>query len=745
MKTMSPFIKSIRAFVYATLILLSIYAASEKATAQLLLAPQSVNFGTLTCSQTIISTTIVIQNTGATALFISGAAISPPNSDFTILSPLNVSVNFQLLVNPTATQAIVVAYNPQRVGTQNVSLVLASNSANTTTGITSILLTSQRDSSGFQLSTTNVTWTNVSANTPAFRTITVRNTGSVPFTLASPQFSGAFAIDSVVPASIAPNTEGRIFTRFFGAPSGITTATSFALTDGCGRVTALQMFASVQAPPTVTGISPNVGTAGTQVIITGTNLSNTSSVFFGGVQAQSFTVISPTQIVATVGQGGSGPVFVNVGGVAALSPQEFRFVPQPSVLFFSPTTGGTATVLTLIGTNLDAVTGVSIGGVPAQSFFINSPTQITATVGRGASGPVSVTTQLGTTSSTLRFTFIPAPEILFITPQVGPAGTIVTIIGNNLAGVTAVRFGGVSAQSFTQVSSTQILATIGTEGASGLVSVVTPGGTAFSPQAFSFTSPPSVTFVSPTIGIQGTTVNIIGSNFNNVTGVSFGGVAAQSFTVSSPSQIIATVGQGASGNIIITTQNGSTTASQQFTYAAPPTITFFTPTAAMAGTTVNIFGTGFSNASSVVFGGIPARSFTVISPTQISAVPGNQGATGLISVVTPFGAGSSQNQFAFIPTIGVKSTSNDAALKLYCTPNPTSGATTLHYSLAETATVNIEILSILGERVLIISEGKQHSGTHSIELPASHFSQGVYLCRVQAGTVLQTTFLHIVR
>jgi hypothetical protein len=71
----------------------------------------------------------------------------------------------------------------------------------------------------------------------------------------------------------------------------------------------------------------------------------------------------------------------------------------PTITSFSPTAGGSGTVVTISGTNLLGATAVSFGGVAATGFTVDSDTQITATVGSGASGKVSVTTQSGAGTS----------------------------------------------------------------------------------------------------------------------------------------------------------------------------------------------------------------------------------------------------------------------------------------------------------------------------------------------------------
>ena len=80
-----------------------------------------------------------------------------------------------------------------------------------------------------------------------------------------------------------------------------------------------------------------------------------------------------------------------------------------TVSSFNPSSGGPGTLVTINGTGFAYVTAVSFGGTAASSFTLNSTTQITATVGTGSTGTISLTTANGTAYSSSIFTFIPAP------------------------------------------------------------------------------------------------------------------------------------------------------------------------------------------------------------------------------------------------------------------------------------------------------------------------------------------------
>jgi uncharacterized repeat protein (TIGR01451 family) len=78
--------------------------------------------------------------------------------------------------------------------------------------------------------------------------------------------------------------------------------------------------------------------------------------------------------------------------------------------------------------------------------------------------------------------------------------------------------------------------------------------------------------------------------------------------------------------------------------AAAPTITDFTPRSGPAGSTVTVLGTGFTGTTAVSFAGVET-SFSVVSPTLVTALVPLVGVAGPIVVTTPFGSATSPQVF----------------------------------------------------------------------------------------------------
>src|SRR5580765_853660 len=150
---------------------------------------------------------------------------------------------------------------------------------------------------------------------------------------------------------------------------------------------------------------------------------------------------------------------------------------------------------------------MSDGGVSAVSFngtaspFIQVGSNITVYAmvpDKATSGPITVTTPLGTATSTTTFTVnpclagpaqtpVPAPSpkpaVTTFSPTKGKAGTKVTLTGSGFTGATVVRVGAAKAV-FKVVSATKITLTVPISGRTGRISVTTAAGVGYTTSNF---------------------------------------------------------------------------------------------------------------------------------------------------------------------------------------------------------------------------------------------------------------------
>jgi sugar lactone lactonase YvrE len=515
-------------------------------------------------------------------------------------------------------------------------------------------------------SVTFVSPTSITATTGlgASGEVSVKTLGGIA-SLAGFNFISPPTITSITPSSAAAGDTILIKGTGFTEPSKVnfigSAATSFVVLSSNSMTVVVPADAStgdvvVATPggtaffkdfqfipsPTITSILPTLAASGEVVTITGSNFTGATSVIFGGTAAKSFTVLSSTSISAVVGNGATGDISVKTtGGTASLA--GFKFIPSPIITSFSPTSAATGETITVTGSNFSGATSVLLGGTTAQSFAVLSPTSISAIVGNGATGDLSVKAT-GGTASLAGFKFVPAPIITSFSPTSAANEETITITGSNFSGATSVLLGGVAAKSFTVLSPTSISATVGV-GATGDVSVKTPGGTA-NLAGFKFIPAPTITSFNPTSAAANETITVTGDNLIGTTSVLLGGIPTKSFTILSPTSISAIVGLGATGDVSVKTPAGMANLAG-FKFIPAPTITSFNPTSAAANEAITITGSYFIGTTSVLFGGIPAKSFTVLSSTSISAIAG-AGATGDISVKTPAGTANLAG-FKFIP------------------------------------------------------------------------------------------------
>ena len=337
--------------------------------------------------------------------------------------------------------------------------------------------------------------------------------GGTPVTITGTGFTPDTAVEfgaTAVSSTVVSTTEITVT-----APSGsgivnvtVTTSGGTSPTTGTG-----DQF-SYDPVPAISAISPDAGPlgGGTHMTITGTGFTGATAVDFGSTAALSPIVVSATEITATA-PAGSSTVNVTITTPGGTSPttgdDQFSYDPVPAVTAISPSSGSSSggTSVTITGTGFTGATAVDFGSAPAQSFTLDSATQITATSPAEAAGTtdVNVTTPGGTSSSGTsdRFSFLLTPEIQGISPVGGAlaGGTQVIITGSNLSAAMGVLFGSTPAASFEVSSDTQIVA-VSPPAAAGPVdvTVIAPAGTSTPASALTFTyaSAPQLAFADVT-------------------------------------------------------------------------------------------------------------------------------------------------------------------------------------------------------------------------------------------------------
>uniref|UniRef100_UPI0025C2D951 cadherin domain-containing protein n=1 Tax=Daejeonella sp. TaxID=2805397 RepID=UPI0025C2D951 len=166
------------------------------------------------------------------------------------------------------------------------------------------------------------------------------------------------------------------------------------------------------------------------------------------------------------------------GGAGGFSYQRTSCQGLATINSFSPTSGEAGTKITIKGTNLNEITKVSIGGIPVQSFTIDSPTQITAIAAFGSEGKILIWGKcLNISSSDFTYNYR-TPIITSFSPTQARSNEKIEILGSNFLGATKVNFGGEQVWNLTVESDNKIIAYV-PNGASGSVGVSNPKKSGF--------------------------------------------------------------------------------------------------------------------------------------------------------------------------------------------------------------------------------------------------------------------------
>lgn len=285
--------------------------------------------------------------------------------------------------------------------------------------------------------------------------------------------------------------------------------------------------------------------------------------------------------------------FVGYGSI-----QNFTTIAAAAFTSISPNVGTLAggTTTTITGVSFTGTTSVTIGGVAANSFVVNSSTSISVTTPAGLSiGPadVVVTTPSGVVTGTNAFTY----------------QTTVTYLSNGGSGTMAAQSSGVSTTLNTNTFTRTYAAFLGWNTAADGSGTSYANGTTypFTADLTLYAQWMTVTGIAPTSGtaIGGTALTITGTNFGTATSAAINGVAITMFAVVNSTTITGTSPAGSIGlkDVTVTAPTGTATGHQIFTYASEPQVINFTstPSTPTYGGTYTVAATGGGSGNAVTF------------------------------------------------------------------------------------------------------------------------------------------------
>jgi len=144
----------------------------------------------------------------------------------------------------------------------------------------------------------------------------------------------------------------------------------------------------------VTNVAPTQGLEGTQVTLLGSGMHSTTAIAFGNGVAAEWSIVSDTQLIATVPASATTGLVTVTSSVNVFPAGTFTVLPQ--IVGLVPASGPLGTEVKLTGSGFQGTTQVLFAGEPASGagspFTVEGPNQINVVLASDATtGPVQIT------------------------------------------------------------------------------------------------------------------------------------------------------------------------------------------------------------------------------------------------------------------------------------------------------------------------------------------------------------------
>jgi sugar lactone lactonase YvrE len=366
--------------------------------------------------------------------------------------------------------------------------------------------------------------------------------------------------------------------------------------------------------------------------------------FANGVQAEINTQLTtPGTLVVTVPPGAStGPISVTPAGGQTLESPTYT-VNTPLITSLSPESGQPGALVTVSGVNLSNASAVNVNGTPVDNLQVLSDQVLTFRIPAGASsGPVQVTTPLGTANSSTPLN-IPQ-QIVALSAPGGKVGDTLSLTVSGFNPVTAnpvVTFaGGAQAVVNTQLTTPDTLVVTVPAGATTGPISVTPADSATLQSPVYTLNQPLITAMNPTSGNTGALVTVSGANLTGATAVTLNGLPVTNPQVLNDQTLTFQIPPGATtGPVQITTPQGSVTATTPLTI--PTQIVSLSAPGGQPGDSLTITVSGFNPQTAnptVTFSGGAQATVTGTSANTVTVTVPVGATTGPITVTPQSGS-----------------------------------------------------------------------------------------------------------
>ena len=344
------------------------------------------------------------------------------------------------------------------------------------------------------------------------------------------------------------------------------------ISNDAGELTITDVFTPLRL---ISGVdfSPRSARLGSEITITGQNLTDVTDVRFTGSAASATFRVSATNLIVTVpADAVTGTIRLTNGAGNFTTTQTFSVLRPPANITFAPASGKIGAEVTISGQNLASVTDVRFTGSAASAAFRLSGNNLIVVVPADAqTGPVRVTNTADAVTTSQNFTVLRPPAGLTFSPASGSIAATITIAGQNLATVTDVRFTGSAGSATFRLLGSSLVVTIPADATDGPICLTNDGGQTCTTASFNVLLPPKITAFVPATGPVGTEITVTGQNLTTVTKAQFGTgktgspIVSAVFRVSGNTLIVTVPAGVVDGTFCLTNNGGQTCSATAFT------------------------------------------------------------------------------------------------------------------------------------------------------------------------------------